>query len=130
MSLLEPLRRHFGGGAVHPVRVHLLIKGRIGEGWYDVDRKIGLPEGATLGDFLDEVERQGIGIRAAIESSPYLRHTLMLNGDRCPVDEHLDRVLADGDQVYLLAPLAGGDSLGLASIGRPAEGGRLPSEGI
>jgi molybdopterin converting factor small subunit len=33
---------------------------------------------------------------------------LMLNGDRTPVDENLGRVLADGDQVYLLAPLAGG----------------------
>jgi molybdopterin converting factor small subunit len=32
----------------------------------------------------------------------------MLNGDRTPVDENLGRVLADGDQVYLLAPLAGG----------------------
>ena len=47
-------------------------------------------------------------LRAAIDDSPHLRHTLMLNGERCPVDENLDRVLADGDEVYLLAPLAGG----------------------
>jgi molybdopterin converting factor small subunit len=32
----------------------------------------------------------------------------MLNGERCPVAENQERVLADGDEVYLLAPLAGG----------------------
>jgi len=32
----------------------------------------------------------------------------MLNGERCPVDANRDRKLADGDEVYLLAPLAGG----------------------
>ena len=47
-------------------------------------------------------------MRAAIENSPHLRHTLMLNGERCPVDANLGRPLANGDQVYLLAPLAGG----------------------
>ena len=39
---------------------------------------------------------------------PRMTNTLMLNGERCPVDENLTRALADGDQVYLLAPLAGG----------------------
>jgi molybdopterin converting factor small subunit len=33
---------------------------------------------------------------------------MMLNGERCPLAEHKDRVLADGDEIYLLAPLAGG----------------------
>ncbi|MFM7140578.1 MAG: MoaD/ThiS family protein, partial [Alphaproteobacteria bacterium] len=60
------------------------------------------------GDLLDAADREGIGLRAAIEESPHLRHTLMLNGERCPVDENLGRTLADGDEVYLLAPLAGG----------------------
>ena len=32
----------------------------------------------------------------------------MLNGERCPVDENRGHILADGDQIYLLAPLAGG----------------------
>jgi molybdopterin converting factor small subunit len=32
----------------------------------------------------------------------------MLNGERCPLDEGLERPLADGDQLYLLAPIAGG----------------------
>lgn len=90
------------------MRVHVLLKGRSGSGWHDVDETLVLPSGTTLGGLLDEADRRGIGLRAAIEDSPHLRHTLMLNGERCPVDENLDRPLADGDEVYLLAPLAGG----------------------
>jgi molybdopterin converting factor small subunit len=90
------------------IRVHVLIKGRIGAGWQDVDRTLELPRGATLGDLIARAQAHGIPLRDAIDHSPHLRHTLMLNGDRCPVDANLERVLADGDQVYLLAPLAGG----------------------
>jgi molybdopterin converting factor small subunit len=32
----------------------------------------------------------------------------MWNGQRAPVAENLDRALSDGDEVYLLGPLAGG----------------------
>ena len=94
------------------IRVHVLIRGRIGDGWYDVDETLSLPVGATLGALLERAERDGLRLRRAIESSPHLRHTLMLNGERCPIDdsvpENLARQLRDGDQVYLLAPLAGG----------------------
>jgi molybdopterin converting factor small subunit len=107
MTLLAPLRRLFAPRAP-AIRVHLLVKGRIGTGWYDVDRDVRLPVGATLDDFLNAAERQGIRLRAAIAESPHLRHTLMWNGSRCPVDEHLERPLADGDEIYLLAPIAGG----------------------
>lgn len=90
------------------IAVHLVLKGRIGEGWYDVDRLLRLPAGATLGALIEEAERKGIAVRAALEQSPHLGHTLMWNGDRCAVTEHLERPLADGDEIYLLAPLAGG----------------------
>ncbi len=90
------------------IRVHVLIKGRIGEGWQDVDRTFALPEGATLEALLDAADRAGVELRKAIASSPHLAHTLMLNGERCPVQDNLSRALADGDQIYLLAPLAGG----------------------
>jgi molybdopterin converting factor small subunit len=90
------------------VRVHVVVKGRIGDGWQDVDRTLELPLGATLASLFERCDREGIPLRDAVERSPHLRHTLMWNGERCPVDEHLDRMLADGDQVYLLAPLAGG----------------------
>lgn len=90
------------------VRVHVLIKGRIGAGWQDVDVTLSLPEGSTLSDLIALSDRKHIPLRDAIDHSPHLRHTLMLNGERCPVDENADRLLVDGDQVYLLAPLAGG----------------------
>lgn len=106
--MLARLRRRFGGPPPGSIRVHLLMKGRIGDGWYDVDQHLALPAPATLGECLDEAERQGIRVRAALADSPHLAHTLMLNGERCPVDENADRLLADGDQLYLLSPLAGG----------------------
>lgn len=101
------LGRLFGKGPPR-VRVHVLIKGRIGEGWQDIDRTVKLPEGATLATLFEHAEREGIPLRDAVDKSPHLRHTLMLNGERCPVQENMGRALRDGDQVYLLAPLVGG----------------------
>lgn len=108
MSLRSALRRLLGRERAGAIRVRVLLKGRIGEGWYDVDERITLPPGATLATLLDAAAGRGIALRDAIESSPHLRHTLMWNGERCPVEENLDRAIADGDEVYLLAPLAGG----------------------
>ncbi len=102
-------KKLFGERDARPrVRVHVLIKGRIGEGWQDIDRTLELRSPATLGSLLDHADREGVPLRDAIDKSPHLRHTLMLNGSRCPVAENLERELHDGDQVYLLAPLAGG----------------------
>jgi molybdopterin converting factor small subunit len=90
------------------VTVHILIKGRIGDGWYDIDRNLKVPAGTTLGQLVAIAASKGVPLGAAIADSPHLAHTLMWNGDRCPVDEHRDREIADGDEIYLLAPLAGG----------------------
>jgi molybdopterin converting factor small subunit len=90
------------------IRVHVLIRGRIGAGWYDVDRELALPAGTTLGQLIDSGEQRGVPLAEALANSPHLAHTLMLNGARCPVAEHRDRALQDGDQLYLLAPIAGG----------------------
>lgn len=109
MGLLAGLRRLLGreesGERIH---VRVLLKGRTGTGWYDCDEKLALPPGATLATLIDVAERRGIRLREALETSPHLRHTLMLNGERCPVDTNADRPMSDGDEVYLLAPLAGG----------------------
>lgn len=88
--------------------MRVLIKGRIGEGWHDVDRSLTLDRGARLSDLLEEAERRALPLREAIDHSPHLRETMMWNGERCPVDENLDREIADGDEIYLLAPVAGG----------------------
>lgn len=90
------------------ITVHVLIRGRIGDGWYDVDESVKVAPGTTLSQLIAAGERLGLPLRAAVEDSPHLAHTLMWNGERCPLDEHGDRALADGDQLYLLAPLSGG----------------------
>lgn len=111
MGLGDRLRGLFGGDAAPgsgKIRIKVFMSGRFGEGWQSVDRTFTLPAGATLGALLDESERHGVSLRDAIAQSQHLRQTLMLNGERCPLDENLGRVLADGDQVYLLSPLAGG----------------------
>ena len=90
------------------IKVHILIRGRIGDGWKDVDQKLKVPAGTTLGGLVELAEAAGIPLREALASSPHLTDTMMLNGERCPIAEHGDRVLVDGDELYLLAPLAGG----------------------
>ncbi len=96
--------RHRGG----TVRVHILIKGRIGDGWVDVDEHLRLPQGTTLAGLVDAADTAKVPLRAAIENSPHLRDTLMLNGERCAFEDNKDRVLVEDDQIYLLSPLAGG----------------------
>ena len=90
------------------IRVHVLIRGRIGDGWYDIDETVRVPAGTTLDQLIADGDRLKVPLRAAVEDSPHLAHTLMWNGERCPVAEHGKRELADGDEVFLLAPLAGG----------------------
>jgi molybdopterin converting factor small subunit len=90
------------------VRIHLLIRGRIGEGWHDIDQHVRVPAGTTLGKLLEITDAARLPLREALEHSPHLTDTMMLNGERCPFHEHVDRVLADGDEIYLLAPLVGG----------------------
>lgn len=90
------------------IRIHILIRGRIGDEWKDIDQHLKLPKGTTLERFVEVAEQSGIPIRAALANSPHLAETLMLNGERCPFEENRARELKDGDEMYLLAPLAGG----------------------
>ena len=90
------------------VTVKILLKGRIGDGWMDVDTRLKVPPGTTLNELVAHAERRGIPLQHAIDNSPHLAHTLMINGSRYPIEEHGERVMEDGDQVALLAPLAGG----------------------
>ena len=90
------------------IRVHVLIRGRIGDAWRDVDEHLRLPAGTTLSQLVEKAEAAGVPLREALDHSPHLTDTMMLNGERCPFTENSERVLADGDEIYLLAPLAGG----------------------
>ena len=101
MGIFDRLR---GGN----VRIHILIKGRIGDDWKDIDEHVRVPAGTTLGKLLDITDAARLPLREALARSPHLIDTMMLNGERCPLHANADRVLADGDEIYLLAPLAGG----------------------
>jgi len=90
------------------LRIHIIIRGRIGDEWRDVDTYLRVPQGTTLGKLVEVAEGAKIPLRDALENSPHLTDTMMLNGERCPLAEHAERPLADGDELYLLAPLAGG----------------------
>lgn len=90
------------------IRVHVLIRGRIGDAWRDVDEHLRVPAGTTLGRLVQVAQAAGVPLREALEHSPHLTDTMMLNGERCPFADNAERVLADGDEIYLLAPLAGG----------------------
>jgi molybdopterin converting factor small subunit len=90
------------------VRIHILIKGRIGDDWKDIDEYVRVPAGTTLAKLLDITAAARLPLREALAQSPHLTDTMMINGERCPLDANQDRVLADGDEIYLLAPLAGG----------------------
>jgi molybdopterin converting factor small subunit len=87
------------------IKVHVLIRGRIGDDWKDIDEYVRLPAGTTLGKL---VALDVVPLREALDHSPHLRDTMMMNGERCEFATNQDRVLADGDEIYLLAPLAGG----------------------
>ncbi len=96
----------FGRGPT--ITVTVVIRGRIGEGWYEIDRPLRIPEGASLEELIACGEKQGIPFAEVLEKSPHLRDTLMINGERCSVPERGGRTMDDGDELYLLAPIAGG----------------------
>ncbi len=90
------------------IRVHIVIRGRIGDAWKDIDTHVRVPAGTTLAKLVESADAAKVPLREALEHSPHLKDTMMLNGERCPFTENAERVLAEGDEVYLLAPLAGG----------------------
>lgn len=108
MGLGGKLRDLVTGSGTGKIRVHLLIRGRIGEGWHDIDQTLRVPEDTSLKDFIALCEHRRLPLREALEKSPHLRDTLMWNGERCPVASFSERLLRDGDELYLLAPIAGG----------------------
>ena len=90
------------------IKIHIVIKGRIGDDLKDIDPYITVPPGTTLGRFVTVAAAAGVPLTEALKNSPHLTDTMMLNGERCPFQENKERALANGDEIYLLAPLAGG----------------------
>jgi len=83
------------------IRIHVLIKG-IGDGRRDVDEHVGVPEGTTLGKLVEICDNAVVPLRASLAASPQ-RDALLLNGAPCAVPANAGRILADGDEVMVLA---------------------------
>jgi len=90
------------------IKIHIVIRGRIGDDWKDIDTHLRVPQGTTLAKLVESASASGVPLREALAKSPHLTDTMMLNGERCPFVDNSERVMADGDELYLLAPLAGG----------------------
>ena len=90
------------------IKIHVVIRGRIGDDWKDIDEYVRVPAGTTLDKLIDIADEAGIPLREALAHSPHLTDTIMLNGERSPIAENAARELKDGDELYLLAPIAGG----------------------
>ena len=90
------------------IKIHVVIRGRIGDDWKDIEEYVRVPAGTTLDKLIDIADEAGIPLREALAHSPHLTDTIMLNGERSPIAENAARELKDGDELYLLAPIAGG----------------------
>lgn len=83
------------------IKIHVLING-IGDGRRDVDEHVGVPEGTTLGKLVEICDNAVVPLRASLAASPQAE-PLLLNGAPCSVRTNANRVLADGDEVMVLA---------------------------
>lgn len=90
------------------VKVHIVIRGRIGDDWKEIDEYLRVPVGTTLARLVEVAGANGVPLAESLANSPHLKDTMMLNGERCALAENAERVLVDGDEIYLLAPIAGG----------------------
>jgi len=90
------------------VKVHIVIRGRIGDDWKEIDEYLRVPGGTTLARLVEVAGANGVPLAESLANSPHLKDTMMLNGERCALAENAERVLVDGDEIYLLAPIAGG----------------------
>lgn len=85
---------------------HLLVAGKI----LEIDEALEFGAAATVGDALERLERTGaIPARAAAEMRRGRSAvSLLVNGQRHQWQEVAARPLADGDEISLVSPFAGG----------------------
>ena len=75
------------------------------------DREVELPGDASIGELLETLASGSPRFReAAFEPSGILRDyvLLMVNRKRVDAEKDLSRILADGDELAIFPPLAGG----------------------
>lgn len=89
------------------MRVRLSVRGFFGQRFLERELSLELKTGASLADLLAEAARRTrdrVFSELPLLSGP----SLLRNGERVPLPEGLESLLDDGDEVAILAPLAGG----------------------
>ncbi len=91
------------------MKVHFLLKGTMLGTFLDHEFDLDLPEGSTLRDELKRAGRaRQVDFDRVMREHEVIRESILVSGDRLVCPQGLDRVLQEGDQVYMLSPLAGG----------------------
>ena len=91
------------------MKVHFLLKGYMLGTFLDHEFDLDLPDGTTLKEAL---RRAGAGQRVdfdrILKEHEVIRESILVSGRRLDWPACLDHVLQEGDDVYMLSPLAGG----------------------
>jgi molybdopterin converting factor small subunit len=93
-----------------PIRVKLHVRAFIDGRMLRVATEVDAQEGDRLKDLLKQLRRNGTVdssvVRQALRGNPAVM--VLRNGERLTMPGAVDEVLADGDEVSLLTPMAGG----------------------
>lgn len=91
------------------MKIHFLLKGYMLGTFLDHDFDLNLPEGTTLKQALRRAGRERrVDFDRVLAEHEVIRESILVSGRRLDWPGCLDHVLQDGDDVYMLSPLAGG----------------------
>ena len=91
------------------MKVHFLLKGYMLDTFLDHEFDLDLPEGATLRAALRRAGRERrVDFDRILKEHEVIRESILISGQRMDWPVCLDHVLKEGDDVYMLSPLAGG----------------------
>ncbi len=91
------------------MKVHFLLKGYMLGTFLDHEFDLELPDGATLKEALRRAGRaRKVDFDRVLKEHEVIRESILVSGRRLDWPSCLDHVLKEGDDVYMLSPLAGG----------------------
>ena len=91
------------------MKVHFLLKGYMLGTFLDHEFDLELPEASTLKEALSRAGRaRKVDFDRVLEEHEVIRESILVSGQRLDWPACLDHVLKEGDDVYMLSPLAGG----------------------
>jgi len=91
------------------MKVHFLLKGYMLGTFLDHEFDLDLPDGTTLKEALRRAGRsRKVDFDRVLKEHEVIRESILVSGRRLDWPACLDHVLEEGDDVYMLSPLAGG----------------------